>query len=318
MNNKKEKVSTVRFVNGKDSPRAHLFRKVIDSLDGYEITDSEDAKYQIIFNIDDEPNTEKDTFSQLIDLAELRESYIVFDISDEDFMTPPASDFYALFSSAASFVTCSTEFIQESLYEQTGRVAYLVANPIESKEFKKPHFKSPITSAEILWYGETRDIMSIRPYLTKNKHNIKIATTGTVSYTEDRADTTIMRSNKIKDKVLSDAHIVFLPPTHHHEGEIRRQRKVEEAIMEGKIVVAPELNFDSDDLAFDCTLDSALNYLTNLKEPNEVVQNKQDKLKHKYAPEITKESLHAALDLVPADFYQQELDYYIAEDTLGT
>jgi hypothetical protein len=278
---------TVNLIASDGHKRADLFKRIISDLDDYTIKDSKTVDYGINYHVFFNFSTmEKDKAQVLSELFELRNKglYTIFDISKEEFMETSDADYYLLFASACSFVTCSSEAIQEKLYDLTGRLAYLVdfegGNP------------------EILWYGKSKDVMSIRPYITSNSYNIRIATTGYISHTKDRASTVVINSDKKKAKELASTDVVFLPPTFTREGELRRYKKVEESIISGKYVIAPRLEYDWDNLAHNEDLDQAIEYFTmNSKDAGATVRTKQELLKSKYSIENTKECIKSSLEL---------------------
>jgi len=310
----KVKKQTVRLVHLPDSPRAELFTKTLKDLENYEISSgtlSDESNFNVFFNFSGFENDKSLLLNLLLGLRST-DTYSIFDLSDEDFLKTPDADFYILFAAASNFVTCSSEAIQEALYEQTGRLAYLVADPIEDSSFSEPEFRT--TVPEVLWYGETKDIMSIRPYITKNDHNIRIATTGYASFTKDRAETTFIASDKSKDKEIQNTDVVYLPPTHNREGELRRFKKVEEATRHGKFVIAPNLDYDWEEISLQTSLEDGLGmFKDGYYELNDYVVEKQQIIKDKYSRETIKESIHTALVLAPEEPAFADVDDYISE-----
>jgi hypothetical protein len=291
---------TINLVASNDHPRASLFRNLVGSLEDYAIKEDKtidySANYHVFFNFDD---TEKDRPEILSELFELRNRglYTIFDISQEDFMKQDDADYYLLFSAACSFVTCSSEAIQEKLYELTGRLAYLIHNPLDESHFVNTEaFEGG--NPTVLWYGQSKDVMSVRPYLTNNIYNIRVATPSVLSHTKDRASVGSIINDKAKEKELANADVVFLPPTFTREGELRRYKKVEESLIAGKYVIAPRLEYDWDQLAFNVELDKGVDYFTlDSKQISATVAARQELLKNKYSKENTLESLKSSLEL---------------------
>jgi len=214
-NRRMSKVKTVRVVSESEHQRAKLFEDIIKGLEHYDCstgTFTDKQNYNIFFNFS---GFENDKALLLSEFIELRNSgaVIIYDISDEQFFETPDADYYILLAATANFITCSSELIQETLYEQTGRLAYLVADPIDASVFTPPTESSSAKDdldnqdPRILWYGEARDIMSVRPFITKNPYNIKIATTTHLRHIKDRAETAILLSKKRKDKEIQEADI---------------------------------------------------------------------------------------------------------------
>ena len=313
---KLKKEQTVNLVFNTGNTRGKLFQDIISNLDNYSTTNTEidsSANFNVFFNFSTFQSTKEVLLAELMSLND-KKTFTMFDISDENFLNIPEADYYILMAAAANFVTCSSEFIQESIFEHTGRLAYLVANPTDPEAFIDPSLVVGNKKPSVLWYGETRDIMSVRPYLTKNTHNIKIATTGHISNTDDRAETSILVSEEKKQEVLSQADVIYLPPTHNRQGEINRYKKVEESIKAGKFVIAPALDYDWDGLAKDCALGQGIQFLQDQESPNQYVTAKQDYLKRKYNKENVISALNTALELTPEDCYQENLEYLLNEE----
>jgi glycosyltransferase involved in cell wall biosynthesis len=304
---------TVNLIASEKNKRADLFERVINDLDEYKIKKEKninlDTNYHVFFNFSGIQNKKADILSNLFELRN-KGLYTIFDISTEDFMKDKDADYYLLFASACSFVTCSSESIQEQLYDLTGRLAYLVHNPIAAIEFLAcEDFTGG--NPDILWYGQTKDVMSVRPYLTSNTYNIRVATTAPISHTKDRASTAIINNPKNKRKALDAADIVFLPPTFTREGELRRYKKVEESIISGKYVIAPRLEYDWENLAHNEELDQAVEYyITNPIDAGATVRTKQESLKTKYSIDNVKESLKSSLELATEEpIFADTFDY---------
>jgi len=316
MKNKNSK-SKIKLVLENANERSNIF---IDSLEDSHIYTtnvggaSSTEDFNIFFNFSGFEN-DKTVMLQTIVNLEDEDTLTIFDISDESFLEGDNADYYVILAAAASFVTCSSEFIQESLYDQTGRLAYLVPQSLTKEDLKQPQYEPPFfDSPKILWYGDTKDIMSVRPYLTTNVHNIKIATSGFISNTKDRAETTVFLNNKKKRDEIEKADIIYLPPTYSRQGEIRRYQKVEECIKEGKLVVAPALDYDWDGLAMDCTLEQAIEKAASMSDPNGYIRGLQNRLYQKYSPEVTIDAVKAALELAPEDAYQKDLENMLGKD----
>ena len=307
-------------MHNEEHRRGKLFKSVIENLQDYEVkTGATDisAHINVYFNFSNYDNNEALLITEMLELCE-SDTLTIFDVSDEEFLSSPLIEYYLLLIAAANFVTCSSEFIQESIYEQTGRLAYLVADPAEESDFKTPSYsyERSFEKLDTLWFGEVRDIMSIRPFITSIDDNIRIATTGYISHTKDRADMTVIRTDKRKEEEIDKADIVYLPPTHNRQGEINRYRKVEECIKAGKFVVAPALDYDFDALAKDTDLKNGKQFFKNLEDPNQYVKAKQEYLKKKYSRENTESSLHTALELTPEDAFQQSLEEVLGEEII--
>ena len=290
----------IKLISSKGHKRAGLFEKIISDLDGYTPKKGKridyEYKFHIFFNFS---GIEKDKAAVMAELFELRKKglFTIFDVSNEDFLETKDVDYYLLFITGSSFITCSSERIQEKLYELTGRLAYLVANPKEELDFLPPSWSKEETP-RVLWYGETLDVMTVRPYLTKNEYHIRIATPSVLSNTKDRASTAVILSDKVRGREIEKTDIVFLPPTFTKEGELRRYKKVEEAIVFGKYVIAPRLEYDWEELAFKGELDKGVAFFNaNKSEVAETIDNKQEILKSKYSVENIKESVESALEL---------------------
>lgn len=306
----KNKIKKINIVYSDKNSRGELFKKTLSDLKEFEVTSGAvnlEADVNIFINFSGFESDKSQILSNIMDLND-RGSTSIFDISNEDFENISEVDYYILLAAASNFVTCSNEFIQESIYSYTGRLACLVPSSLTEEDFLKPDLNNS-KSPRVLWYGLTRDIMSVRPDLTDNKYNIKVATTGTISHTKDRAETSLIVSHKKKQQILQDSEIVYLPPTYNPEGEVCRYKKVEESLKAGKFVIAPALEYDWDALAKDCTLSEGIKFFKNLEDPNTYITRKQKFLLKKYSKEMVEGAIKTALEL-SQDSEENEINFY--------
>ncbi len=312
-------IKTVNLVHKASNKRAELFSQLIPTYPDYKLSGAKTptevdltADYNIFFGVssfDGEPQKLIDT---VLTLEEETSTYSILDISDETFLEGDLADYYVLTAACASFVTCSSEHIQEAIYEQSGRLAHIVPDVLTPLDVETTEFNE---NPEVLWYGETRDVLSIRPFITSNVHDIKIATTSHVSHTEDRAKTQLIRNDKTRGSCISDCDVVFLPRTYTPLSEVARLDKVKESTLKGKFVVAPDLSdYDWDSIAFDGTLEKGLEFYTeSFDHLSKWIDRKQKILLTNNSEESVSGSLLSALDLTPEDTYQNDLENILNE-----
>lgn len=304
--------STVNLIANKENARAELFKKLLGTKAKIVKHTNYEKECNIFFNFDTFETDKNRMIATFVDMEE-KNALSILDISQEISLN---DDF--LFGSylivavvCAGFVTCSNDRIQEELYNQTGRLAYLIEESVAFK-FKKPSSPTQvIDNLKILWYGKTKDIMSVRPYLTKSKYNINVACPYFISNTQDRANIFITKTKEQEKVAIYLNDIVFLPKTYTFESEIDRYKKVEEVVAAGKFVIAPELELDETyRFAYNGDLEDGLTYIQNT--PKEVMlkelQHLQKLLKQKENKKQTKKHLEKALLLAQTDDYAKNLD----------
>ena len=137
-----------------------------------------------------------------------------------------------------------------------------------------------------------------------------IACPSFVSNTQDRANTLLISSPEKRKDAIRASDIVFLPKTYAAESEMHRYKKMEEALVLGKFVIAPDLNFDYEGLSFDGDLEDGLAYIQacTYGQLYEEIKESQNKIKERENVEVAKANLRQALEQAPFDDYVKNLD----------
>jgi len=182
-----------------------------------------------------------------ISLPEVKtKTKIIFDVSEDLFEDRDFGPVFLPLCICSDFVTCSDAYLQEKIYEYTGRLASIIANPnIETAKEVKPE---PLNLKEFLWVGTISDIFSIRLEASKRK-DIFVATD---SFGTNIDNTLYFMNLKDKTKVYKKFDVIYLPKTFTDKSESRRLTTAKEATYQGKVVIAPELDST---MFFDTTLD---------------------------------------------------------------
>lgn len=227
----------VKLVGDIDNKRAVLFSSLLKELDGYEQSGrissqiNRDVDFNIVFNFND-----LDTLKKLkIPVNPGKDNkFLIYDVSEDLYENKKWGPLTTLLTVCSNYVTCSDEFLQERIYEVTGRLATIVKNPIDVTKIVKPNVKN---MKDILWYGSLSDVFSVYKY--RNNKDLTIALfNGKIEGT----NVTTINSSKKRDKTFNKVDIVFLPETFTTEGEIRRYEKIKECILMGKAVLE-EINY---------------------------------------------------------------------------
>jgi len=232
----------IKLVSDKDNKRALLFEDLLKDLNGYStfgrITKkpSSDVDLNILFN-----------FNSLEDLKDLRlfnpqkktSPLFIYDISKDLFRDPEWGPIVYILVASCNYLTCSSEYLQFRIYEETGRLARIIKDPLSEQDIEEP---IEVDRKNALWYGDLVDIFSVR-----NSKSNKLTIGLTSGYLSGDNIKTI-NSSKKKESLLSKFNIIYLPPTSNLEGEVRRAAKIEECTKLGKIIIekslAKRINFD--------------------------------------------------------------------------
>lgn len=172
-------------------------------------------------------------------------SKIFFDVSEDLFEHKDFGPVFSLLCICSDFVTCSNAFLQEKIYDYTGRLAAIISNP--RMDIPQEIKKETINTKEFLWYGTITDIFSIKKEASEN-NSIFV---GTDAFGTNLVNTLYYLSKKDKGRILKKFDVVYLPKTFTKEAEIRRAEKARESLSLGKVVIAPLLD---ETLFFDMTL----------------------------------------------------------------
>lgn len=208
----------------------------------------------------------------------------------ELFDNPELSFKLSLCCICASIVTCPSAIAQEVIYEHTGRLARIVETPIRENVFKPADLdtEKDTTDPLILWIGNMEEIFSIRKDQKTNYPDLNI-----------EALVLENSSQKMVERKVEQADIIYLPKTNTELGEQSRVEKVLYALLEGKFVVAPDL-IDQQDLAFDGNLKKAIAYFRK-RNITEWIEEKQNILRERSSLEQTQQQLQAVIKAIPEE-----------------
>jgi hypothetical protein len=83
-------------------------------------------------------------------------SSVVYDVVNDHFETRPS---YREMCYLADAITCASEWMQERIQGITGKVARVIDDPYENKEWMPA-----VAGEDVLWFGHSANLSSIRPY----------------------------------------------------------------------------------------------------------------------------------------------------------
>ncbi len=277
--------SQVKLVANPDNKRAILFKSLLANTTRYlcepEIDlDPKPNSFNIFFELD-KPDTLKKPFVTQIGKEDRNNSLTLIDVDIDTY-----TDEQALYIVTASFITCSTAYIQERIYEATGRLAPIIETPLDDSNILVPDSKNN-GEPTILWYGSKEESFSIRQYVTEYPQKIEVLFAS--------------EPDKVFAARVSRADIIFLPKTFTDEDEFTRLKKVEWCVINGKFVVAPQLEFDVDGLAMDLDLTEAIETYKSTPDTSEWVLESQDILRKRSNKEVSLDQLIFALKEAPND-----------------
>ena len=202
------------------------------------------STYNIFFDVFENAGTDKEKnkiIKQLVELEDEESSHSILDITTTNFKGDVESSYIILAILCADYVTCPDSFVQEAIYNETGRLADVICTaihqPMSEIQTHQPSFGRG--DKRVGWFGSPSDIMSIKSFVTSGKiPDLKVYTPCSLSNTK----TIVYRKEKsLRNKIIEDIDIVFLPKTSTAGGERRRHQSAVKATLLGKIVVAPNL-----------------------------------------------------------------------------
>lgn len=156
---------------------------------------------------------------------------VMFDMCD-DWFDRELGEYYEGMCELAHVITCNTPNMQSRIYEVTGRLAQICADPITF-----PFHAPEVTKAaepSLLWYGHALNIFSIVPYFEKLK-NLTVITN------------TVLNNSKIKakywkpglvEKVIDLYDIVLIPRIHTPQAKCKSMNRAVDALHAGRFVIA--------------------------------------------------------------------------------
>jgi glycosyltransferase involved in cell wall biosynthesis len=206
----------------------------------------------------------------------------IYDVCDDHFENPELKDYYLKHCESADSVTCNSEAMRDRIRQVTGRDAFIVNEPYESKELP------PKIGDKLLWYGHSsnfKDLERISPFL---KHPLLALS--------NHPDSAGWSLDMQRQALMTDC-IVIIPTG---KSLCKSENRMVEAIRNGKYVCAEHLPayekfsqfFDLGDIPEH--IDRAL---SNKKDSLERVRAAQEFISDRYSPKtIAKqwiEVLHA-------------------------
>lgn len=294
---------TVKLVANPDNKRAKLFSELI-SVVGAEykvqgpinlVYDIE-ADYNVFFDTD--VCQSRHAASEIADLK--GKTITIFDVSEDSFLSDKIGGLQTLSCVCAKFITCANEHMQECVYDNTGRLAAIVGTPVNADDFHEADTKAQcdVGDLDIYWFGSLIDIFSVKSLTLNKKYNIMAGTT------------TI---EKIHNRNLNKSDIVFFPKTYNTASEFARLAKVEECIIKGKFVAAPDLEFDYEGLAFDGDIETTLAFYMEA-DINTWIKAKQKILRESEGMDNSINQLVFAFSEAPSDEFSDNLETTIETD----
>lgn len=283
------------------SKRLKVFKETLENIEDVTLTDSSP---DLIFYFDKDFISNKEMEKSVNELLKYRNhdlSKAVLDISEDRFTQEKIGPVLTLCAVCAGSVTCSTAEIQESIYENTGRLASIVESPFDDFSFKEADKNSDKEMLEptILWFGDVEDIFTIRNIQTEHKTlNFKICLMGESS------------SVRKLNKLFLTSDFVYLPPTFDQVSEQRRENKVRIALLEGKFVVAPNMKEPYNNFVFDGTLNEALSFFRS-NNITDWIEEKQQLIQNEFGVERTKKQLQKAILNAKNDDFLANLEYHL-------
>lgn len=302
-------MKSIKLVAQPTNNRAIMFHQLLGQKElssKYKVIDlisielDEDAHYNILFDGD---CLNKDMVNSLISLKERSDSVGILDISINKFDNDHVGFIQTLAVSCAKFVSCADAVLQEIVYEMTGRLSCIVEEPLITEEFKEADTNSNVSGdeLEVLWYGDAEEVFSVKKYETGGKHkNLKVL---------------VKPSERQLNKAMNSADIVFLPKTFTIVEEDNRLRKVEDCLLRGKLVAAPDLDLDTDNLAFNMDLQTVISFYMETSIAK-FIKQKQVLLREKKGVGNSVNQLLFTLREAPHDNYHDGLDTFMLEDII--
>jgi len=290
----------------KDSQRRHLFQKLITKSKTSELVE-EKPDHVIYFDTDLLKEPKVNSVTELLKFKEEEFLNAILDITEDLYEDEEYGSVLTLCTVCAGFITCSNATLQEAIYNATGRLAYIVGDPIletmvkepdtnEAKETNKPY---------ILWFGMPNEIFTVRQEQVDNKF-FKINTC--ILHTNS--------TNKQIDNAFNKADILYLPKTFDELGEDNRAMKVQLCLMEGKFVVAPDLPIEYSHLAFNGSLKEGVTFYRK-SDIAVWIKEKQNLLLEAAGLPHSLEQFTKALELAPNDEFLDNLGYFLENEEIS-
>ena len=211
-----------------------------------------------------------------------RNFYTIADLPEYFLDYEEDTEAYIATAVISDMATCADEDLQNTIFQYCGIMPRILEDVIEKEDITPPdNYVKPMSSVRIGWFGLPIDIMSVKKTIVNNKKRIDLFSTKRVSGLADvRKQNTFLDSDSLIKK-LKPIDVIYLPKVSDYRREPARLLKVIDAIMLGKFVVAPDLQEDVLELAFDDTLEEALSYYSK-NDINTWVRSKQDILLETY------------------------------------
>ncbi len=287
-----------------DSQREKLFTKLIDGSATSRLVEEEPVDFYIYFDTDLLASGKEQPITELLTFKDEEGADAIFDVTQDVFNDEQLGSVLTLCVVCAGFVTCSSAEVQEAIYNATGRLAYMVENPILDETMKEADSNETkaIGNPYILWFGMANEIFTVRQQQVEN--------------TQFNINTIILNdtsSDKIIDNAFSKADIIYLPKTFDDLGERNRGMKVQLSLLEGKFVVAPDLPVEYKELAMNGSLMQGIEYYQKF-DISKWIKKKQETLLANSGLANSLEQFVKALELAPTDAFLDNIDYFLESE----
>ena len=227
----KQKINIVS--NGDESLASHRMRcsipcEMLNLYSNYEVKITDEFDENSNINIFHKHFNKQKNLSDAIMGADV--SRIVFDICD-DWFDREHGKYYEDMCELADVITCHSINMQSRIYEATGRLAQIAADPIT---FPFHPATDPATDPKVVWYGHSSNLFSVMPYAEKIR-NLTIITN--VMLPHSKATSKVWKPNLVENSIdLYD--IVIIPKIHTPEAKNKSPNRAVDALHAGRFVIA--------------------------------------------------------------------------------
>lgn len=287
--------------------RAKTFKTLIDSRkDRYKYVENGDSTYTVFFDIELLPEDKQKAVTTLLKFNKESLETAIFDVTTDLFEHEEIGPVLTLCIVCAGFVTCSSPYMQEVVYMNTGRLAAIVEDPITKDSLKEPDSNEgrETENTKITWFGTPEEIFSIRK---EEKHIL--------TEHNDLTLNKVMVRGIMQDKKLANTDIVYLPKTYKEESEDVRVSKAIFAILNGKFLIAPELNEQYKYLSHSNDFEKSLRFYRT-GDMETWIAKTQKTLEKREGLSKVKDQFMSAIDMVPTDDFLNNLEHYLDSDEI--
>lgn len=193
---------------------------------------------------------------------------------------------YRYMIAKADEVTCNTATMQTKIYEETGRLAKIIPDPITFPYGEFRHSTEP----KFLWFGHASNIFSIVPYFSKLP-NLTVISNAKISNQPSHIKVIPWRPG-IVEKLIPQYDIVLLPRNNDPWALTKSPNRAVDALHSGKAVWSDfsEVYGELSEFLLTGDLDSGI--MAYLNDPEAIrikVRQGQEYVKRKYSEEAVKD-----------------------------